>query len=193
MFFILSKTLSFLLNPGNIILILLIASFIIRKQWKKRLRIASVVIFLLFGNGFLYSEIMRAWEMKAVTISSLPDDGKYGIVLGGPEDTKREPKDRLFVHDGAERIMHAVDLYKAGKIKKILFTGGNSKLLEGAEKDNSQVKNYYMLCGVPAEDIIIESRSRNTRQNADLTVEILTDEEKTQKHILINLKTRLID
>ncbi|HBH21899.1 MAG TPA: hypothetical protein DDY13_00605 [Cytophagales bacterium] len=186
MFFILSKILVFLIKPFYQILLILIASFLLKKKiWKKRLHILAVFWFLIFTNGFLYDTCMRSWEIPAIPISSLPDSCEYAIVLGGTEDTKRNPNDRLFFHKGAERITHALNLYKAGKVKKILFSGGNSDLFEGAYKNNNPVLDFYLMCGVDREDIIIESTARNTYENAKLTSEILRKKGAQGPYILI--------
>ena len=51
-------------------------------------------------------------------------------------------------------------------LKKIIFTGGNARLFEDPNRDNSPIYDFYRMCGVAPEDILIESSSRNTRENA---------------------------
>ena len=53
-----------------------------------------------------------------------------------------------------ERINHAIDLYRSGKTRKIIFTGGRSngrELTEAAAACAYAIKN-----GVPEDDILIE-------------------------------------
>lgn len=172
MFFIFSKLLVFFIKPFNVIVLLLILSFVLRsKVWKKRLRLLALGLFLFFSNGLIYNECLRVWEIPAIAIQDLPGQYEYAIVLGGTADTKREPKDRLFLRKGGERITHATNLYQAAKVKKILFTGGESQLFEDPEKDNSPISEFYEMCGVQPEDIILENRARNTHENALLTKE----------------------
>lgn len=62
-----------------------------------------------------------------------------------------------------ERINHAIGLYRAGKVRKIIFTGGQGnrdELTEAAEAREFAIKN-----GVPAQDILIEERSHTTYEN----------------------------
>jgi uncharacterized SAM-binding protein YcdF (DUF218 family) len=167
MFFILSKTLNFFIQPFNLILLFLALSFIVRKKpWKRWLRLLSLGLFLFFSNGLIFNALLGMWEVPAVAIDSLPGQYQVGIVLGGTTDTEREPKDRLFFRKGADRVTHALHLYHAGKIRKILFTGGNPRLFDEPEKDNRPIYDFYVMCGVQPEDIIIENRSRNTHENA---------------------------
>ena len=63
-----------------------------------------------------------------------------------------------------ERIRHGLDLYRQGYAPKLIFTGGFGGA--GARFSESQVARRYALKQkVPSSDILIETRSRNTRQN----------------------------
>lgn len=63
-----------------------------------------------------------------------------------------------------ERIRHGLDLYRQGYAPKLIFTGGFGGA--GARFSEAQVARRYALKqDVPARDILIESRSRTTRQN----------------------------
>ena len=186
MFFILSKLLGYFIKPFNlIILFLLISLFIKNKEWKKRIRWFSLALFLVFSNGIIFNECLLLWEKPAISISELDDDYDLAVVLGGITNVDREPKDRLFFHKGADRVTHALNLYHAGKVKKILFTGGNARLFEDPNRDNSPIFDFYVMCGVAPEDIIIESSSRNTRENAFFVKDLVKKNTKNGKVILI--------
>jgi len=63
-----------------------------------------------------------------------------------------------------ERIRHGLDLYRQGYAPKLIFTGGFGGA--GARFSESQVARRYALKQeIPAKDILIENRSRTTRQN----------------------------
>jgi uncharacterized SAM-binding protein YcdF (DUF218 family) len=62
-----------------------------------------------------------------------------------------------------ERINHAIDLYRTGKVRKIIFTGGQGnqdELTEAAEARQFAIKN-----GIPVKDILIEESSHTTYEN----------------------------
>jgi uncharacterized SAM-binding protein YcdF (DUF218 family) len=186
MFFVLSKLLSFFIKPFNYILILLFGSFFFKnKVWKKRMRWISLGIFLVFTNGIIFNECLLLWEKPAISISELDNDYEIAVVLGGTTDVEREPKDRLFFHKGAGRVTHALNLYHAGKVKKILFTGGSPRLFEDPSRDNSPIFDFYVMCGVAPEDILIESSSRNTHENASYVKELVEKNAENGKVILI--------
>nr|WP_172675188.1 YdcF family protein [Stenotrophomonas pictorum] len=63
-----------------------------------------------------------------------------------------------------ERIRHGLDLYQQGYAPKLIFTGGFGGAR--ARFSESQVARRYALRqNVPDRDILIETRSRTTRQN----------------------------
>ncbi|HEX7992146.1 MAG TPA: YdcF family protein [Stenotrophomonas sp.] len=63
-----------------------------------------------------------------------------------------------------ERIRHGLDLYQQGYAPKLIFTGGFGGA--GARFSESQVARRYALKQkIPGKDILIETRSRTTRQN----------------------------
>jgi len=186
MFFVLSKIFGYFIKPFNLILIFLLVSFFIKNiKWKKRLRWISLGLFLFFSNGIILNECLLLWEKPAVLISALDDSNDLAVVLGGTTDVDREPNDRLYFHKGADRITHALNLYHAGKVKKILFTGGNARLFEDPDRDNSPIFDFYIMCGVAPDDILIESSSRNTRENALFVKNMIEKNSTGGKVILI--------
>jgi len=63
-----------------------------------------------------------------------------------------------------ERIRHGLDLYRQGYAPKLIFTGGFGG--SRARFSESQVARRYALKQkVPSADILIETKSRTTRQN----------------------------
>lgn len=171
--------LGFFIKPFSFILLLLLISvFLKNNKWKKRLRWISFVLLLFFSNGFILNESLLLWEKPAVLISELENEYDVAVVLGGTTDVEREPNDRLFFRRGADRLTHALNLYHSGKVKKILFTGGRARLLEDSKRDNSPILDFYVMCGVAPEDIIIENSSRNTHENASHVKDMLDNNSK---------------
>ncbi len=62
-----------------------------------------------------------------------------------------------------ERINHAVDLYKQGYVRKLIFTGGSGA--GGGPAEATVARRYAVACGVPEGDILVETRSRITEEN----------------------------
>jgi len=62
-----------------------------------------------------------------------------------------------------ERINYAVDLYKDGMVRKIIFTGARDSADEPPA--STVAKRYAVGLGVPEADCIEEDRSRTTEEN----------------------------
>ena len=61
------------------------------------------------------------------------------------------------VGDPANRIMYALRIYRAGKAPLILVSGGN---------DAQRIADLLVKLGAPSSALILETESRNTRENA---------------------------
>jgi len=105
------------------------------------------------------------------------------VVLGGMIQTISVNPGRPELTESADRLVDAVRLYKLGKAKKILFTGGSGLLFESRYKEADLAKGLLLDLGVKEEDLWIESNSRNTWENAKESKIIL--EEKQTKSILL--------
>lgn len=80
----------------------------------------------------------------------------------------------------------AAQLYLEGIAPKILFTGGLGRNTEGLFPEPEAVRfaRVAMACGVPAEDILIEDRSTNTKENIEFTRQLLWERGIPCDHIL---------
>jgi len=82
-----------------------------------------------------------------------------------------------------ERIRHGIDLYQRGLAPRIIFTGGFGS---GARFAESQVAQRYALRReVPAQAILIETRSRTTRQNLQQAAKLM-DEHRLRRAIIVS-------
>jgi uncharacterized SAM-binding protein YcdF (DUF218 family) len=133
---------------------------------------------------FIQDEFMRWWEVDTTPKSELKKTYDYGIVLTGmlSYDSKYE---RINFLRSTDRILQALELYKDGYIKKIFITGGSGKILNQEHKESVILYNYLVKIGIPAEDIIIEQKSRNTYENAVESAKILKPETNSDSYLLI--------
>jgi uncharacterized SAM-binding protein YcdF (DUF218 family) len=185
MFFILSKILHYLLTPLLWIVIVIIVSFLIKnKVQQKKLRIISLIMLLFFTNPFIEDEFMRIWEIDAIKIENINKTYDYGIVLTGmiSWDAKYE---RINFRRSTDRLMQTLDLYKMGIIDKIFIVGGSGLLFDQKNKESVILQDYLIRIGIPEDDILIESESRNTYENAREAAVILKPKESNESYLLI--------
>ena len=69
----------------------------------------------------------------------------------------------------------AAELYHAGFASKVLFTGGLGRNTDGLFREQEAVRfaKVAIECGVPEEDVILEDKSTNTKENIEFTREKL--------------------
>lgn len=169
MFFYLSQFLSFLAMPLTIIsLLLVIGAIYINKKWGKRSLWTGIILLWLFSNQFISNQIMLAWEPEFKEFSEIKNH-EIGIVLTGVTNLSKTAYDRTFFNKGADRITQALQLYRMGKIKKILITGGQGLNPTNSNSEALLLKNFLLMTGVPEVDVMIEDQSKNTAQNAEFT------------------------
>ncbi|WP_299820354.1 YdcF family protein [uncultured Pontibacter sp.] len=185
MFFILSKTLQYLLMPVIwVIVLLLLAVFLKSQKWKRLTLLTSVGLLLFFSNPFISNEVWRAWEVKAMPIKNV-GDYDVAVILTGVTSYREDVPDRIHTSKGADRFLHPLHLYRMGKIDKILITGGSGFVLENRIPEAEQIEKILLMAGVAEEDIITESNSRNTRENAVNTAALLEKHPQFKKVLLV--------
>ena len=124
----------------------------VRKFFKYLFRgVLLSIIFVLLIVFYTMFQIERTARMSS------ENKADAAIVLGAAAWGKRpSPVFR-------ERIRHAVDLYKQGRVGVLIFTGGSPR--EGVYTEAEVGKEYAIKAGVPEQSIIMENESRNTYEN----------------------------
>jgi len=184
MFFILSKILAFIITPTLWIVLCFLYAYLTKKErLKKKFFKIGLILLLFFSNGFILDEAFRLWEIPATKIENVKQY-EYGIVLGGM--SVYDPQmDRAQFYRGVDRLIQTIELYRRGKIKKIVFTGGSGRILHPEMKEGNYINRYMIYMGIPKEDFIIESESNNTHENAVFTKKILDEKNIKGKFLLI--------
>ena len=114
MFFVLSKTLNFLVLPLTQVFIFFVLSVIVKKQpWKKRFFWTGFILLLFFSNDFISNEVMRAWEVDTKPFNEMRPH-QMGIVLTGATVPFLQPDDRVYFQRGADRVTHTHSVVQTG-------------------------------------------------------------------------------
>ena len=160
------------------ILIGLLFSIFSKNPKVKRLSLRiSLGLIFLFGNGFLVNEAMLLWEVPPISPDSISQPFDVGIILtGGMITNKQSSNNQIFTDKTADRFIQPLRLYKMGKLKRILISGGSTDLKlfkQDVVDETLKVAQLLEELGVRKEDIILERKAKNTRENASNSVEIL--------------------
>jgi uncharacterized SAM-binding protein YcdF (DUF218 family) len=154
--------------------------------------VITASLFYALSNDFIINELCTAYEHPATSRRKL-EMHDIGIILtGGLMNEEKEPVDNLFLGSHADRFAQAILLYKEKKIKKILISGGDLKLISRPIKSEGKLVAEFMIkCGVNPADIILENKSVNTYQNAKFTAELVRKKYPEQRLILLTSASHL--
>jgi uncharacterized SAM-binding protein YcdF (DUF218 family) len=173
------KILLALSRPLNLVIILLLCSLISlhrqRIQLGRRLLVLALAVLLISSSPFISNISMNSLErqFKPNTVSGSPTVDVI-VVLGGTVSTSLPPKSEPDEIYGA-RLTSAYRLFREKKAPLILVTSGSAyRTQEGLLRhESSDMKDYLQGLSVPAEAIIEESKSRNTKENFLYSQQIL--------------------
>jgi len=184
MFFYLSKVLSFSINPFIWVLVLLsVFVFSKRKKLKKKTLIVGLILLFVFSNNVIFLEFTRLWEEQGTKIENVKQYN-VGVVLGGIAEYNND-LERLSIRRGGDRIWQAIHLYHVGKIDKILISGDSGYMVDKGLNEAKQLKELMVQEQIPSDDILIETISKNTYQNALESKKVLDNTPEKESVLLI--------
>lgn len=173
MFYILSRLFACTASPWLYILILLgFACFTARRKVRIGCFSAALALFLFFSNGYIYGLCLSAYVKPYLSDFDTIGHYKYALLPGGftGYDKTRERTDYGFAVD---RQVDAIELYKLGKVEKLVITG------DGASGDTGNATVYLQqlerVWGIDSQDVIIEPKALNTFQNIDYSLKLVPD------------------
>jgi uncharacterized SAM-binding protein YcdF (DUF218 family) len=169
LFVALSKVLDLAVAPLTWSLLLLGAAALLRARRRAPWLLggASAAVLLLFSADPVARALVRRLEASAPR--TFRPDAVYdaAVVLGGAVDrAASRAGGRAELDDAADRLVAAFELWRAGRVRLLLLSGG---LVAPGPDEASEAERLGELLrgfGVPAEAILLEPRSRNTRENA---------------------------
>jgi uncharacterized SAM-binding protein YcdF (DUF218 family) len=174
MFFVISKILGFFALPSNDILTAgLIGLVLMRTKSTARAgrRLAAAAIILLLAFGLLP---LGAWLIMPLEERFPPWDAGRGapdgiVVLGGSTESEFAGRPHSALNEAAERITVIAELARTYPAAKILYSGGNGRLMPDGISEARLAAPMLESFGVPKERLILEDRSRNTSENAEFS------------------------
>ena len=139
------------------------------KKWGGRILVTAMILFAGLGILPIGTHILNGLETRypRVTIDSLPDNIAGIIVLGGMISTSTsESYDYTNLNSNATRLYDFIRLHKTFPESKAIYSGGNGKLWALQTLPETHLRKSLPALGVNPADIIFESKSRNTYENA---------------------------
>jgi len=99
------------------------------------------------------------------------------IVLGGGVGQGLVPKERneASLHEAAERLTKAVEIYRKNPRIIILFSGYSGSLELKGWSESDTARKFFIDQGVREENLVFENQSRNTFENVKYSKKFLED------------------
>ena len=189
MFFILSKTLGFFALPSNLLATLIALGVVLMfTRFRRAGRIVAtlgVVLLLLAGLSPLGNVLIYPLEQRFP-----PWDAARGapvgiVVLGGaisPDVSVAHGTPALT--EAAERLTAVAELARQYPAVRIVFSGGNARLLYAEGNEAEFALRLFESFGIARERLTPEDKSRNTVQNA-LFSKALADPKPGERWLLV--------
>ncbi len=115
---------------------------------------------------------MKGLEAKPIQKDAFASNADAVLLLGGYGRYGHQKKS-LELNEAADRIAESLALYHSKKIKKIIVLSGASSSAFPEQKEANLSKSYLLKCGVKDKDILVDSSSLNTFQNAENAKQII--------------------
>lgn len=97
------------------------------------------------------------------------------VVLGGGMNPRVASGRYPDLGAAADRVWHGARIVHAGKAPVVIVSGGNLPWLGARESEAEAMRTFLSDLSVAPESILLEERSRNTRENALYTAEIMQE------------------
>lgn len=175
MFFVLSKLVWFVVSPVNLAILLAL--------------LAAVLSFTRFARAARWLGVIALGALALMAFSPLPRLVMWPLENRFPQqDAAQQPVDGIIVLGGAigvargdvvmttaaARMTKAVELARLHPQAKLVFTGGAANLISPVTKTEADgARLLFEGLGLPQQRIILEDKSRNTRENATFTRDLV--------------------
>jgi len=174
MTFAVSKILWLLVQPSNLLLLLLVIGLAVwwrrGARWGRRLTIAAALAFAAFGLLPVGDALLYPLEARFPAPRALPAKVDGIIVLGGAVRSRLSAAwGQPVLNDRAERMTAALALARRYPKARVLFTGGIGRLSQSGPTEAVIARRFFLEQGLEPARLVLEDRSRNTFENAVLS------------------------
>jgi uncharacterized SAM-binding protein YcdF (DUF218 family) len=189
--FVISKLFQFVFRPGNFILfVMLLGAAMIwfpegrTRRFGRWILTLNALICMALASSSLSDTLMTPLENRFPIPTELPAHIDGIVVLGGAIDSETSlARNQITLTADGMRLTTAIEIARAHPEARIVFTGGSGQL-GGEIPEAPFAKRFFVDMGIDPTRITIESKSRNTYENAIFT-KALIDPKPDQTWVLI--------
>ncbi|TBW37965.1 YdcF family protein [Siculibacillus lacustris] len=181
MFYFLSKPLWYLAAPSNALTIVLVAAAAAslgrrRRRWPARIAFAAALLLAAIGFGPVGTLALAPLEERFPAPDAVAPAPDGIIVLGGAVDERvaRARGNLLELNEAGDRVTALLELARRFPQARLMFTSGTGEYYGRPEISEAEiVKARIGALGLDSDRLEIETKSRNTEENARFSAEIL--------------------
>ena len=180
MTFIFGKLVWALLQPGNLLLLCLLAGMLLLLRGRRRgelLVVLSAIGLLLFAVAPIGPAMMLVLEQRFPRPSTLPNRIDGILVLGGAVDPRISLAYGETMFNGSiARVLAGIALARKHPGAKLALLGGEGEFFPVGFAESRATSRFVVEEGIPATRVLIEERSRSTHENAVFAKEMIRPE-----------------
>jgi len=189
MFFVLSKVLGFFALPSNFVIsVALLGALLLATRFRRLgwwLVIGGLAMLTVIGLSPLGNALILPLEQRFPQWDHARGAPDGIVVLGGAiSPDVSAGRGVATLNEAAERMTVAVELARRYPNMKIAFTGGTGALLFREGNEAEIALSLFESLGVARNRVILESKSRNTVENAVFTRD-LVQPKPTERWLLV--------
>jgi len=168
-FLVLSKLLDLLVAPLTWAILLSLLALLLERRKPGRARFSlllALLVLVFFSLEPVYRGLFARLEAGARNTFRPEPPYDVVVVLGGLVDgAAMRRSGQLELTDPVDRISQAAILLRTGQAKMVLISGGATFPEPGDVPEAEELAGWLRDQGIPADQIVTESHSRNTREN----------------------------
>jgi uncharacterized SAM-binding protein YcdF (DUF218 family) len=190
MFFILSKTLGFFAIPSNVLIsIALLGAVLMVTRFARagrRLAVLGVLLLAVAGLSPLGNALMLPLEQRFQPWNAERGAPTGIVVLGGAIGPAMSAArgQQPALNESAERLTVVADLARRFPLARIVYSGGDASLVATGVNEAQFALPMFESFGIARQRIELESKSRNTAENAAFT-KALIDPKPQNRWLLV--------
>jgi uncharacterized SAM-binding protein YcdF (DUF218 family) len=178
LFFVLSKTVGFLLLPTNVLIgIGFVGALLMFTRFAsvgRKLVIAAVLLLVICGLSPLGNLLLYPLEQRFPPWDAARGAPDGIIVLGASiEADLSTAHGTPVVRSSPDRLIAAAALAHRYPNARIVFSGGSAKLISNDAREADFAGSIFESLGIAKSRLTMERRSRNTQENAEFSKVLL--------------------
>ena len=178
LFFVLSKTLGFMLMPSNFLIGLgVIGAILLATRWRRlgrRLMAAAAILLAVCAFSPLGYLLLYPLEQRFPPWDPARGAPDGIVILGASIEADLSAAHGVPVVRGApDRIIRAAMLAHTYPNARIVFSGGSANLISNDAREADFAAAIFEGLGIAKSRLIMERRSRNTLENAEFSRDLV--------------------